>query len=106
MKETQAKLQRKAVEEIIELKKAQDLLIIEKAQICASCGEVKQVVDEACQHIFRSIANITPVAKANQLGEIIVQLQDTNLLLNALVHPSTPPEQVSERKATIDEIVA
>ena len=48
LKVAQVELQRKVVKEITELKKAQEHLIIEKAQLCASCGEVEQDVDEAC----------------------------------------------------------
>ena len=45
------------------------------------------------------------VAKAKNLGETIIKLQDTNLILNALVQPMMPLEQVDERKASIQEIV-
>ena len=48
----------------MELKKAQDHLIIEKAQLCASVGEVEQAVDEACQHIFENTTELTAFAKA------------------------------------------
>ena len=88
------------------MKKAQNHLIIEKAQFCASVGEVEQAIDEACQHIFDNTTELTAVSKAKRLGETIVKLQDTNLLLNALVHPETPPEQVAEHKNSIEEIVA
>ena len=44
------------------------------------------------------------VAKAKCLGETIIKLQDTNLILNALVQPPTPLEQVDETKASIEEI--
>ena len=64
LKEAQAEWQHKVAEEITMLRKAQDDLIIENAQLCASCGKVEKVVDEACQHIFENIANITAVAKA------------------------------------------
>ena len=74
MKAAQAKLQRKATEEITELKKVQDHLIIEKARLCASCGVVEQAIDEACQHIFERTAKINVVTKAKQLGEVISQL--------------------------------
>ena len=92
LKAARDELQCKATEEITELKKAQDYLIIEKAQLCASVGKVEQAVDEACQHIFENTTELTAFAKAKRLGEVISQLQDTNLLLNALVHLETPPE--------------
>ena len=72
--------------------------------MCARCGDVKKAVDEACQYIFESTTELTIVDKANRLGETIIKLQDTNLILNALVQPMMPPEQVSKRKASIEEI--
>ena len=74
MKAAQAELQHKATEEITELKKAQDRLIIEKAQLCASVGEVEEAITEACQHIFENTDDLTTFAKAKQLGEVISQL--------------------------------
>ena len=68
----ESELQRKAMEEITELKKVQDHLIIEKAELCASCGTIEQVVDEAYQHIFECTVELTIVPNAKQLGEIIV----------------------------------
>ena len=64
LKVARDELQRKATQEITKLKKAQDHLIIEKAQLCASVGEVEKAVDEACQHIFESTTKLNAVAKA------------------------------------------
>ena len=64
LKATQAEMQRTVAEEITKWKKVQDHLIIEQAQMCARCGEVEQVVSEACQHIFENIAKINPIEKA------------------------------------------
>ena len=69
---TQAERQWKAVEDIIELKKVQDHLIIEQAQICARFSEVEHAISEACQHIFENTAEITLVDKAKWLGKTIV----------------------------------
>ena len=63
-------MQWKAADEITELKKVQDRLIFEKA--------VKQAVDEAYQCIYESKMELTIVAKAKRLGEVISQLQLTN----------------------------
>ena len=38
------------------------------------------------------------------MGQTLVQLQDTDLLLQAQVQPTMPPEQVAERKNSIEEI--
>ena len=92
LKVTQAELQQKAAEEMTDLKKAQDHLIVEQAQLCARCSEVEQAISDACQNIFYNTARLTPVEKAKRLGKNIVQLQDTNLMLNALVQPAMPLE--------------
>ena len=99
-------LLQKSIDEITELKKEQDRLIIEKGKLCASCREVEQVVDDAYQHIYQSMTELTVIAKAKRLGEVHSQLQLTNNLLNSLVYPDMPPEQISERKNTIEEFAA
>ena len=38
------------------------------------------------------------------MGQTLVQLQDHNLLLQVQAHPTTPPEQVAEHKASLEEI--
>ena len=88
----------------MELKKVQDRLIVEQAQVCVRCGEVEQVVSESCQHIFENTIELTLVEKAKRFGKNIVKIQDTNLMLNALVQPRMPLEQVAERKASIEDI--
>ena len=70
----------------------QDCLIVEQVQLCARCDEVGQAIIEAYQHIFEITADLTLVNKEKQLGKTIVQLQDTNLVLNSLVQPMTPPK--------------
>ena len=72
--------------------------------MCAKCGEVEQAIFEAFQHIFDSTIELTLVDKAKRLGKIIVQIQDAKLMLNALIQPMTPPDQVSKRFAFIEEI--
>ena len=72
--------------------------------MCVRCGVVEQAIIEACEHIFESMTKLTLVNKAKRLGQTIVQLQDTNLMLNALVQPTIPLEKVEERKACVEEI--
>ena len=67
-------MQQKAIEEITELKKMQDLLIVEQEKMCSRCSKVEQVVSEAYQHIFENTTELTPVEKAKRLGKTIVQL--------------------------------
>ena len=105
LKETQDKLQQKSTQDIMEFKKEQDRLIVENALMYAKCGEVDQAISEACQHIFQNTVDLTPVEKAKRLGKNIVQLQDNNLMLQALVQPRPPPEHVAERKVSIEYIV-
>ena len=45
------------------------------------------------------------VEKEKWLGEVIAQLQHEKIILNALVYPEKPPEQVVEWKGAIEEIV-
>ena len=71
MKTMQDELARKVVEEITALKKETDCLVIEKAQLFSSRGEVEDAVDVACQH-HESTAELDAVAKAKQLGEFIL----------------------------------
>ena len=48
---------------------------------------------------------LTIVSKAKRLGEVIAQLQLTNNLLNSLIYPEMPPEQIIELKNNIEEIM-
>ena len=104
LKVTWDKMKWKDMEEITELKKVQYPLIVEQAQMCARCGKVEQAFSEACRHIFENMAELTLVEKAKWLGQTIVQIQDTNLMLNALVQPMMLPKHVVEWKASIEEI--
>ena len=97
-------MQKKDANEIMELKKVQDHLIIEQVQMCARCGKFKQAVSKYHQHISENTTELTPVKKAKRLEQIIVQLQDNNLMLQAMVQPMTPLEQVAERKSCIEDI--
>ena len=83
---------RKSAAEITALKKETDCLVVEKAQLVSSRGEVEEAVDVACQHIHESTTKLDAAAKAKRLGEVIMELQIDNSLLNALVYLDTPPE--------------
>ena len=74
-------MQRKAAEEITDLKKVQGRLIVELVQLCAMCSKVEQTISNAFQNMFKRTLALTLVKKAKQLGQTLVQLQDTNLLL-------------------------
>ena len=74
MKATQDELKKKIVEEIVDLKKKTDHLIVKNAQLVASRDEAEEVVNEACQHIYEIIAEIDATTKSKRLGEVIVQL--------------------------------
>ena len=65
-------MQKKIAEEIIDLKKKTDRLIVENAQLVATRGEVEVVVDEPYQHIYESTTELDAVTKSKQLGEVIV----------------------------------
>ena len=95
-KQMQAELQQKGTNEITELKKEKECLIFKKVQLYASCREVEQAIDEACQHIYESTMELTTISKSKRLGEVISQLQLTNILLNYLVYLDMPPEQIVE----------
>ena len=59
----------------------------------------------AYQYIHESTTELDAVAKTKRLREFIVQLQQDNNILNALVYQDTPPEQIAKWKGSIKEIV-
>ena len=65
---------------------------------------MEQAISAACQNIVDTPTELTPVEKAQRLGQTLVQLQDHNLLLQAQAQPTTPPEQVAKHKASLEEI--
>ena len=72
--------------------------------MCASYRELVQDIFVACQDLVDAAVELTLVEKAWQLGKTLIQLQDHNLLLQAQAQPTTPLEQVAERKASLEEI--
>ena len=65
-------LMRITAEEIINLKKQTDHLIFENAQLVLSRGKVEAFIDESCQHIYESMAELDAVSKAKRLGKFII----------------------------------
>ena len=66
-KQMQAELQWKDANEITELNKEKECLIVKKVQLYASCREVEQAIDEDCQHIYQTTEELTSVSKAKWL---------------------------------------
>ena len=81
LKVTQAKMQRKAAMEITDLKKAQDHLIMDQAQLCAQYSELEQAISTDYHDMVDNPTELTPVKKAQRLGHTLTQLQDHKLLL-------------------------
>ena len=106
LKKAQEELKTKTIEEITELKKETNRLIVEKAHLFDSWVQVEVVVADACKHVNENTTKLDAVMRDKWLGEIIVQLQKDNNILNALFYPNTPLEQISKRKTTIEEVVA
>ena len=72
LKKAREELKTKTTEEIIELKKETDHLVIEKEQLFSSHGKVEEAVIEAYQCIPKSIMELDAIAKENRLGVVIV----------------------------------
>ena len=68
LKVTRAEMQRKTNTEMKDLKKGQDRLIMEQAQLCAWYIELEQSISVACQDMFDTTTELTPVEKAQWLG--------------------------------------
>ena len=80
----------KTVEEIKGLKNSQ--------------AELEAAVEDACQHVLERTTELDAVARVNKLGAAIVQLQSETIILEALIHPSMPPEQITARKGEIEKL--
>ena len=99
-------LKKNTAVEITELKKETDRLVIEKLKLFTSQGQAEKAITNSCQYIHEITTDLDAVGKAKRLGEFIAQLQLDHIILNSMVHPETPPEQVPERKSAIEEIAA
>ena len=67
--------------------KEQEMEVLKKAH-----NELEAVIADACQHVLESTTKLDAVAKEKKLGAFIEQLQSETNILDALIHPSTPPE--------------
>ena len=56
--------------------------------------ELEATVAEAYQHVMESIIELDAVAKVKKLGAVIEQIPSKTSILDALIHPSIPPEQI------------
>ena len=86
------------------LKKEQDRLIVEKAQLWENKVCLEKVVSVACQQVPENTEEMDAEAKAEWLGAVIRQLKHGNDDLHALVNPGTPPVKAAERKTTIKDL--
>ena len=91
-------------EDITEMTKEIDHLVVEKSHLFDSRVQVEATIMEACKHVSENTMKLNVVTKEKRLREIIVQLQKDNNILNYLFYPDTPPEQISERNTTIEEV--
>ena len=102
----QDELKRKYSQDITTLKQEIDHLVIEKVQLFSRIHEFEEAIAKAYQHIHEITADLDFITKSKRLGQVIVQLQLENILLNAMVYPEIPPEKVTERKSSIEQIKA
>ena len=91
-------------EEIMELKKEIDQLVVQKSHLFNSRVQVEEEFVNAYKYIGEKNAALDAVMKEKRIGEIIVQLQQNNNILNALVYPNTPPKQIVEQKGSVEDI--
>ena len=96
LKKAQEELKTKTAEEITELKKETDRLVIEKDQLVSSREQVEGAITDSFQYIHENLTDLDAVAKAKRLGEVIAKILLDNNLLNAMVYPDTPPKKVPE----------
>ena len=60
-----------------------------------SQGKLEEAITNAFHYIHESTIELDAVVKAKRFGEFIAKLQFDNIMLNAIVYPETPPEQVA-----------
>ena len=74
LKKVQEELKTKTAEEITDLKKETDHIIVEKAHLSNSQVQVEVVVVDSCQYVLESTTKLDVVDRAQRLGAIISQL--------------------------------
>ena len=79
--------------------KSQEIEVLKKAH-----EELEVAVEESFQHVLENTTELDAVAKAKKLGVVIEQVQSETSILDALIHPSTPQEQIVTRKDEIEEL--
>ena len=62
----------KTIEEITELKKETDWIVIEKGHLFSNWVEVQDAIADACQHICESTVKLDVIVKDERLGEFIM----------------------------------
>ena len=78
---------------------AQEIEVLKKTH-----EELEATVTNSCQRVLESTVELDAVAKAKKLGVVIEQQQSETSILDALIHPSTPPEHIAARKDEIEEL--
>ena len=72
MKKLQEELKTNTAEEITELKKETDHLIVEKDHLFDIRVQVEAAVVDTCKHVDENVVELYVVKKTKRLGEIIV----------------------------------
>ena len=103
LQKAQEELKMKTTEEITELKKEIDHLVVEKAHLFDSWVKLEATVVDSCKHVLESTTKPDAVAREKWLGDVIVQSKSVNNILEALIHRSTPPKKIIARKGEIKE---
>ena len=78
--------------------------MVEKVHLWDSRLWLEEVVSDPYQHVVESMTQLDVVSKEAWLGAVIAQLQNDNANLQELINPYTPPEQVAERKSTMEDL--
>ena len=102
----QEELKTKTVEEIIEMKKEIDHLIVENSHIFYSWIQVEEAVANTCKRACKNTVELDAFAKSRRLGEIIVQLRQDSNILNDPIYLETPLEKITEWKNFIEEVAS
>ena len=66
--------------------------------------EFEAKVADSFQHVLESTTELDAVARVRNLGDVIEKLQRESNILDALIHPSTPPEKIATRKDDIEQL--
>ena len=78
--------------------------MVEKAQLWDRRVQLEKVIFEVCEWVPEATKDEDIESKVQRLGMVIAQLEHDNNILNALIHLDTPPEQVADRKSTMEDM--